>query len=52
VTAQVADRATGLGKNLKFTRGFDHCSIPNLQVGPHKALDLIGTRFFERIIVK
>ncbi len=39
VTVQVADRATGLGKNLKFTRGFDHCSIPNLQAEPHKALD-------------
>jgi hypothetical protein len=39
VTVQVADRATGLGKHLEFTRGFDHCSIPNLQAKPHKILD-------------
>jgi hypothetical protein len=39
VTVQVADRANGLDKNLKFTRGFDHCSIPNLQAEPQKALD-------------
>jgi len=39
VTVQVADRATRLGKNLKFMRGLAHCSIPNLQAKPHKALD-------------
>jgi hypothetical protein len=32
VTVQVADRATRLDKNLKFTRGFAHCLIFNLQV--------------------
>jgi hypothetical protein len=30
VTVQVADGATGFGKNLKFTGSFDHCSIPSL----------------------
>src|SRR5512136_784115 len=38
VTVQVADRATGLGKHLEFTRGLAHCSIFNLQAKPHKAL--------------
>jgi len=41
VTVQVTDRATGLGKNLKLTGGFDHCSILNLQVEPNQALDFI-----------
>ena len=41
VTVKVTDGTTGLGKNLKFAGGFDHCSIPSLWVERHKALDLI-----------
>jgi hypothetical protein len=41
VTVQVADGATGLGKNLKFAGSFDHCSIPSLWVEHHKELDLM-----------
>jgi hypothetical protein len=39
VTVQVADRATRLGKNLKFTRGLAHCSIPDVQAKPHQPFD-------------
>ncbi len=46
VTVQVADGANRFGKNLKFTGSFDHCSIPNLRVERHKALDSITSRFF------
>jgi hypothetical protein len=41
VTVQVADGTTGLGKNLKFAGGFDHCSIPSLWIERHKALELM-----------
>ena len=30
VTVQIADRANGFDKNLKFARGLDHCLISNL----------------------
>jgi hypothetical protein len=38
VTVQVAERATGFYKYLKFARSLDHCSNPNLQVKLRKVL--------------
>ncbi len=52
VTVQVADGANRFGKNLKFAGSFNHCSIPDLRVERHKALDLIRTRLFGGIIVE
>jgi hypothetical protein len=48
VTVQVADRANGLGKNLKFAGSFDHGPIPNLRHEYLKAPDLIWICFFGR----
>jgi len=35
MTVQITDGTNGLGKNLKFTGGFSHFLIPNLQIEPH-----------------
>jgi hypothetical protein len=48
VTVQVADRANGLGKNLKFAGRFDHGPIPNLRHEYLKAPDLTRIRFLGR----
>ena len=52
VTVQVADGANRFSKNLKFAGRFDHGSIPDLRVEPHKAFDLIRSRLFGGIIVE
>jgi hypothetical protein len=46
MTAQVADGAIGLDKNLKFAGSLNHCSIPILRGEYPKGPDLIRVRFF------
>ena len=46
VTVQVANGANWFGKHLKFTGSLDHCSIPDLQLESHRALDSIRNRLF------